>query len=107
MTAACHGKETAPASAVAVRGGRGGLPLGSSGVREEETVSSLSQTRTAGTVTVADVLLEAGVYLLSRDRRLAVAEAAIVGRSPWVEYTVVPFLLTSTIADWPVGAVTT
>lgn len=73
MTAARHGKESAPASAVAVRGGRGGLPLGSSGVREEETLPALSQTRTAGTVTVADVLLEAGVYLLSRDRRLAVA----------------------------------
>jgi hypothetical protein len=73
MKAAGHGKDTAPASAVAVRGGRGGLPSGSSGVREEEKVSSLSQTRTAGTVTVADVLLEAGVYLLSRDRRLAVA----------------------------------
>lgn len=73
MTAARHGKETAPASAVAVRGGRGGLRSGSSGVREEETLPALSQTRTAGTVTVADVLLESGVYLLSRDRRLAVA----------------------------------
>lgn len=73
MTTARHGRETACASAVAERGGRGGLPLGSFGVREEEAVSSLSQTRTAGTVTLADVLLEAGVYLLSRDPRLAVA----------------------------------
>lgn len=70
---ASRGKTRAPASASAVRGGRGGLPLGSSGVREEETGSSLSQTRTAGTVTLADVLLESGVYLLSRERRLAVA----------------------------------
>jgi hypothetical protein len=61
------------ASAVTVRGGRGGLPLGSSGVNAEEKVSLLSQTQKGGTVTVADVLLDAGVFLLSRPRRMAVA----------------------------------
>ena len=61
------------ASAVTGRGGRGGLPSGSSGMQEEEQVSLLSQTQNGGTVTVADVLLDAGVFLLSRPRRMAVA----------------------------------
>lgn len=67
------GKTRRPASASAVRGGRGGLPLGSSGVNQEEDDLLLSQTRTAGTVTLADVLLAAGVFLLSKARRQAIA----------------------------------
>lgn len=55
-----------------LRGGRGGLPSGSSGRREDESFL-LSPTGSEGTLTVADVLLEQGVFLLSRARRLQTA----------------------------------
>ncbi len=57
------------------RGGRGGLPSGSSSEEEEEKVSlsSLPESR-ADAGTLADALLTAGVLLLAPPKRLQVAE---------------------------------
>lgn len=72
MSSAKFVKNVVPTPA-AERGGRGGLPSGNSGMKEEASSSILS--KPADVQPLADALLSHGVFLLSSTKRLAVATA--------------------------------